>query len=105
LFDAAGIQSILTANTTADTYPLLSGYYPCDKPPELGFGFPPITNATTAMEEHSSKPSHYSTLYEMLPEALAFITAGNNCTASIYGSDEYGGWLVGQGQFTPNENI
>lgn len=41
----------------------------------------------------------------MLPEALAFITTENNCTASIYGSDEYPGFLVGQGQFVPGENL
>jgi pepsin A len=98
MFDATGVQSVLTPNTTADTYPLLTGYYPCDKPPELGFGFPSITNATTAKQEHNSTISHYSTIYDMLPEALAFATNGNNCTASIFGSDEYGGWLIGQGQ-------
>jgi hypothetical protein len=35
----------------------------------------------------------------MLPEPLAFVTAGNNCTCSIYGTTEFGEfWLVGQGQ-------
>jgi hypothetical protein len=90
---------------TADTYSLLTGYYPCDKPPNLGFGFPSITNATTAREEHNRTISHHNIIFDMLPEALAFITTENNCTASIYGSDEYPGFLVGQGQFVPGENL
>jgi hypothetical protein len=95
----------MTPNTMADTYPVLTGYYTCDNPPELGFGFPSITNATTAKEEHNSTTSHHSALYEMLPKALAFATTGNNCTASIYGTDEYSGWLMGQGQFVSSENV
>jgi hypothetical protein len=52
-------------------------------------------------EEHNSIISHASVLYEMFPEALAFARTGNNYTASICGSDKYGGWLVRQGQFLP----
>lgn len=103
MFDAAGVQSVLAPNTTADTYPLLTGYYPCDCPPELGFGFPSITNATTAKQEHNSTISHDSTIYNVLPEALAFATNGNNCTSSIFGSNEYGSWLIGQGKFLFND--
>jgi hypothetical protein len=104
MFDAAGIQSVLTPNTTTDTYPTLSGYYPCDSPPELGFGFPSITNASTEREQYNGNYTHYSTIYEVLPEPLAFVTTGNNCTCSIYGTTEFGNfWLVGQGQSIMNK--
>jgi hypothetical protein len=101
MFDAACIQSILTPNQTADTLPQLTGYYPCDSPPNLGFGFPSFTNATTAKEVHNHTISHQSTIFEMLPEALAFNSTGNNCTASIFGTDEFGNgfWLIGQSEF------
>jgi len=100
MFDATGVQSVLTPNTTADTSSTLTGYYPCDDPPDLGFGFPSKTNATTASQEHSSNTSHHSTIFNMLPEALVYSTSGNDCTASIYGTDGFGElWIIGQGLF------
>ncbi|KAE9373114.1 acid protease [Stipitochalara longipes BDJ] len=98
MFDAAGIQSVLTPNQTTDTFPELTGYYPCDNPPNFGFGLPSITNATSAKQHHNQTISHQSTIFEILPEALKFNSTGNNCTASIFGNDEFGNgfWLIGQ---------
>jgi hypothetical protein len=103
MFDDAGIQSAITPNSTADSFPTLTGYYPCDNPPNLGFGFPSITNATSAKKMDNDTISHQSTIFEILPEALAFNNTGNNCTASIFGTDQFrnGFWLVGQSEFGP----
>lgn len=94
LFHAAGIQSVLTPASGGNPASL-AGYYPCDKPPVFGFGFPSISNASTATGPVSKK----STIFNVVPSALVLSATGNNCTASIQGSDEFGFWLVGQGKY------
>lgn len=99
LFDAAGIQSVLRPNATADSPTTLDGYFPCAHPPELGFGFPSLTNATTA----TGPISHSSTIFNILPSQLVENRTDGNCTASIHGTDEFGSgpgaiWIVGQGE-------
>lgn len=101
MFDAAGIQSVITGNLT--TGRSLTGYYPCDNPPQFGWGFPSINNATSARANTSSPVSHSSTIFNVLPSQLAQNSTGNNCTASIHGTDEFGIgvdtiWIVGQGE-------
>jgi hypothetical protein len=39
LFNATGVQQVLTLYMTADTYPLPTGYYPCEKPRSLDLDF------------------------------------------------------------------
>ncbi|RFU79618.1 aspartic protease precursor [Trichoderma arundinaceum] len=74
LFQKAGIQAVQNSNG-------ITGYYACDAPPTIGLAFS-------------------GTNFNILPEALAFVKNGNNCTASIHGTDAFGSqWLVGQAFF------
>jgi hypothetical protein len=104
LFDAAGIQSVTTPGNAAAGIPTtLTGFYPCDSPPTLGFGFPSISNATTASQNSGSPISHSSTIFNILDSQLAENSTDGNCTASIQGTDAFGEiWLVGQGEQSPS---
>lgn len=76
IFKAAGITSKNTGTT-------IEGHYNCAKPPTVGFNL-------------GGKN------FNIVPKALAFKQddKGQNCTASIFGSDDFGGsWLVGQAFF------
>lgn len=74
LFQKAGIQAVQNSNG-------ITGYYACDAPPTIGLAFG-------------------GNNFNILPEALAFTQNGNNCTASIHGTSEFGSqWLVGQAFF------
>lgn len=74
IFQAAGIQAVSDPNG-------ITGYYACDQPPQIGVSF----NGQN---------------FNIEPSALAFSQNGNNCTASVHGSDSFGGqWLVGQAWF------
>lgn len=74
VFQAAGIQAVENQNG-------VTGYYACDQPPQIGVSF----NGQN---------------FNIEPSALAFASNGNNCTASVHGSDSFGGqWLVGQAWF------
>lgn len=74
VFDAAGVKYTQDSNG-------ITGYYACDKPPQIGLSFS-------------------GSNFNVAPEALAFKTNGNNCTASIHGTDNFGDiWLVGQAFF------
>ncbi|KAG0646502.1 hypothetical protein D0Z07_7451 [Hyphodiscus hymeniophilus] len=99
LFDAAGLQYLIVNSTNPAVPTTLTGYYPCDQPPPFGFGFPSISNATTASENGNRNVSHESTVFNVLPSQLLQNGTGNNCTASIHGTDEFGGWIVGQAFF------
>ena len=99
LFDAAGIQSVLHPGSPTT----LDGYFPCANPPELGFGFPSISNATSAQADPSSPVSRFSTIFNILPSQLAESSTDGNCTAVIHGTDQFGSgpgaiWIVGQGE-------
>lgn len=74
LFKKAGIQAVRTQNG-------ITGYYKCSAPPVIGL-------------------SLGGKNFNILPEALAFAKNGDNCTASVHGSNAFGGaWLVGQAFF------
>lgn len=74
IFDAAGIQYTTDSNG-------ITGYYACDKPPQIGISFSDSN-------------------FNIASEALAFKKNGNNCTASIHGTNNFGDtWLVGQAFF------
>jgi hypothetical protein len=66
LFDAAGIQSVLRPGSPTT----LDGYFPCAHPPEIGFGFPSISNATSAQADPSSPVSHLSTIFNIVPKPV-----------------------------------
>ncbi|KAF4630113.1 hypothetical protein G7Y89_g8027 [Cudoniella acicularis] len=95
-FDAAGIQSVLHPSTTADVPTTLDGYFSCSNPPTLGFGIPSISNASAASRDPHSPVSHMSTIFNVLPSQLVQNSTGDNCTASIHGTDEWPFWLIGQ---------
>ena len=91
LFSAAGIQAVETSNPAGVT-----GYYPCSSPPSFGFGFP--SAAGTAGRKRGASAT--STVFNVLPAALQESKVGNNCTASIHGTSDFGdSWLVGQAFF------
>lgn len=99
LFDAAGIQSVVVPNTTADAPTTLTGYYSCSNPPKLGFGFPSASDTAAARANYSSPVSKFSTIFNILESQLAESKNGDNCTAVIHGTDQFDVWLVGQGEF------
>jgi len=74
LFQQAGIHAVQDSNG-------ITGFYACNAPPTIGLKFG-------------------SRNFNILPAALAFSQNGNNCTASIHGTDEFGEmWLFGQAFF------
>ena len=96
MFDDADIQYFVDNSTDITT---LTGYYPCENPPKFGFGFPSISDATSARQIARSPVGHNSTIFDVLPTQLAQNRSGNNCTASIQGPSQYGNicWVDGQG--------
>lgn len=96
-FDAAGIQSVLFPNTTADAPTTLNGYFSCSDPPTFGFSIPSISNASAAIHDPDSPVSHKSKIFNVLPSQFVQGSTGDNCTASIHGTDEWPFWLIGQG--------
>ncbi|KID79696.1 aspartic protease precursor, partial [Metarhizium brunneum ARSEF 3297] len=74
VFARAGVQAVPTSTG-------LAGYYNCSAPPTIGLSFAGAN-------------------FDILPEALAFASDGDNCTAAVHGSDAFGdNWLVGQAFF------
>jgi hypothetical protein len=102
VFDAAGIRSVLNNSTDPTVPTTLDGYYSCDSPPQVGFGFPSITDATAARSNSSSPVSHQSTIFNVLPAALALPgqSHGEECISSIRGTDEFSIWILGQREST-----
>lgn len=79
MFKAAGMQYSQGRNGA------VTGYYPCSSPPSLGFRFPAGSSGTN---------------FNVVPAALAYKKNGNNCTAVIQGTSNFGNqWLVGQAFF------
>lgn len=104
LFDATGIQSVLHPDTTEGAPTTLEGYYPCAHSPEIGFGFPSITNSSSVAKNSNSSVSPFSTIFNILPSQLAQNSTDGNCTVAIHGTDEFDNmgpnfWLVGQGEW------
>ncbi|KFY31701.1 hypothetical protein V493_00881 [Pseudogymnoascus sp. VKM F-4281 (FW-2241)] len=97
IFNATGIQGVLRSTSEGD---LLTGYFPCDKSPTVGFNFPSKTNASIATEESLSTISKSSSTFNIPLNAWAAVNNGNNnCTAVLSGQDykaHPGLWVVGQ---------
>ncbi|OBT61338.1 hypothetical protein VE03_09531 [Pseudogymnoascus sp. 23342-1-I1] len=97
IFNATGIQSVLRSTIEGD---LLTGYFPCDKPPTVGFNFPSETNVSLAAKDSSSTISKKSSTFNIPLNAWAAVDNGNNnCTAVLSGQDykAYPGlWVIGQ---------
>ncbi|KAG5927796.1 hypothetical protein E4U42_001765 [Claviceps africana] len=68
LFNAAGVQVVRSASG-------ITGYYDCRSPPKIGFALS-------------------GTTFEIAPEALALAKDGNNCTASVKGTNAFGPWWI-----------
>jgi len=100
LFAAVGITAVTVAGTGGNPT-TINGYYPCAKPPALGYGFPSVSQAAAAAKSKTSSVSHTSTIFNILASELAEnSTASGNCTAVIHGTDAFGeDWLVGQAFF------
>ncbi|KAM3512508.1 hypothetical protein MY11210_003851 [Beauveria gryllotalpidicola] len=74
VYKAAGIKEVSTANG-------IEGHYSCSNSPAVGFNL-------------GGKN------FNIDPKALAFKKEGDNCTASLMGTDDFGSmWLVGQAFF------
>lgn len=82
LFDAAGIQGVNL--TLPGCTEVLTGYYPCAKPPaDVSFAFP-----TGSSNRFSIEPSAFQEADD----------GSGNCTAIVAGID-FGIWIVGQAWF------
>lgn len=93
LFDAAGIQAVELSLPGCTK--VLTGYYPCASPPQIGFGFPSAKVAASA----TGSTSKTSTIFDIEPSAFQEADDGSgNCTAIIAGID-LGVWIVGQAFF------
>lgn len=74
VFKAAGIKPVQTENG-------IQGHYSCSKPPVVGF-------------------SLGGQNFNINPNALAFESSGDDCTASLIGTNSFGStWLLGQAFF------
>lgn len=98
LFNASGVESVYEK---VDNVTVLSGYYPCDAPPQLGFQFPSFSNRTAASQNYSSPVSHTGKVFNILPEGLQFNATGNRCRSVIQGYEGYPNWLAGQCKYIP----
>lgn len=92
IFESIGIQSVLYNSSSG---PLLTGYFPCDKPPMVGFSIPSQTNTSAA----TGTVSKTSTIFNIPSSVWATVNnGGNNCTSVLSGqdySDVPGLWVVG----------
>ncbi|KUJ16902.1 acid protease [Mollisia scopiformis] len=93
IFEANGIKGVLSNSSSGLQ---LTGYFPCDSPPNIGFSFPSQTNASTAVGTISKN----STIFDIPANTWAAVDNGNNnCTAILGGQDVAafpGLWVVGQ---------
>ncbi|OAA74091.1 aspartyl protease [Cordyceps fumosorosea ARSEF 2679] len=75
VFAAAGVKAVTTSAGTVE------GHYSCASPPTIGFSLGGVN-------------------FDLDPKALAFKQDGDDCTASVIGTADFGGtWLVGQAFF------
>ncbi|KAL5347490.1 hypothetical protein ACLOAV_007802 [Pseudogymnoascus australis] len=97
IFKATGIQGVLRSTSDGD---LLIGYFPCDKPPTVGFNFPSETNVSLAAKESSSTISNKSSTFNIPLNSWPAVDNGNNnCTAVLSGQNykaHPGLWVIGQ---------
>ncbi|KAJ5814798.1 acid protease [Penicillium riverlandense] len=97
IFNATSIQSVVHNTTDGVT---VTGYFPCDKPPTIGFSIPSRANVSTAVNANSGSISHKSAIFDIAPEQwIAADNGNNNCTAVLSGATVplYPTlWVVGQ---------
>lgn len=96
IFNATGIQSVLQSGSEGD---VLTGYFPCDEPPTVGFSFPSQTNFSSTANDSTSSVSKKSSIFNIPSTAWAVVNNGNNnCTAVLSGQNYAvpGLWVVGQ---------
>lgn len=97
IFKEASIQYNIQKSSSGTT---VTGYFPCDQPPQLGFSIPSASNATAAANQNSSLVSHKSTVFNIKPDQWIEKNNGNNnCTAIVSGTDAMplpNLWVVGQ---------
>ncbi|KAJ5106853.1 acid protease [Penicillium angulare] len=98
IFKAASIQYNIQESESAGT--TVTGYFPCDQPPQLGLSIPSRSNATEAAKKHSRLVSHKSSVFNIKPDQwIAKDNGNNNCTAIVSGTDAMplsNLWVVGQ---------
>lgn len=98
IFNATGIQGVFSALNGYPGGNILTGYFPCDKPPTVGFSFPSKSNLFGFTQ---------SAIFNIPASAWAIADNGNNnCTAVLSGQNfptslaSYTTlWIVGQGMY------
>ena len=100
IFNMTGIQAVLQSTSEGD---ILTGYFPCDEVPTVGFSFPSQKNVSLATNDSSSPISNNSTIFNIPANSWAAANNGNNnCTAVLSGQNYVEGlWVLGQGKFGP----
>ncbi|PYI09853.1 acid protease [Aspergillus sclerotiicarbonarius CBS 121057] len=97
IFEATSIQAVIQ-NTTDGV--AVTGYFPCDQPPTLGFSIPSQSNASTAAKTDSNLISHRSSIFNIAADQwIAADNGNNNCTAVLSGMTVASYptlWVVGQ---------
>jgi pepsin A len=97
IFNTTFIQPVVHNTTDGVT---VTGYFPCDKPPTVGFSIPSQGNMSTAANANSASISHKSSIFDIAPEQwIAANNGNNNCTAVLSGATvpSYPTlWVVGQ---------
>ncbi|PWY90676.1 acid protease [Aspergillus heteromorphus CBS 117.55] len=100
IFEATSIQAVVQNTTDGVT---VTGYFPCDSPPTLGFNIPSTANATAAAKADSGLISHQSKIFNIEGEQwIAADNGNNNCTAVLSGANVEGYptlWVAGQAFF------
>ncbi|PYH96565.1 acid protease [Aspergillus ellipticus CBS 707.79] len=97
IFEATSIQAVVQNTTDGVT---VTGYFPCDSPPTLGFNIPSQANASAAAKSGSELVSHQSSIFNIEGEQwIAADNGNNNCTAILSGMTVASYptlWVVGQ---------
>ncbi|KAK6207694.1 hypothetical protein QIS74_12775 [Colletotrichum tabaci] len=82
LFETAGIQAVNLSLPGCTK--VMTGHYPCDKPPAITFGLNTGSKDAFGIEAAAFKQA---------------VNGGNNCTATITGIDNFRIWVIGQSWF------
>ncbi|PYI25500.1 acid protease [Aspergillus indologenus CBS 114.80] len=97
IFEATNIQAVVQNTSDGVT---VTGYFPCDSPPTVGFSIPSQANATAAVAADSDLVSHQSAIFNIAADQwIAANNGNNNCTAVLAGATVASYptlWVVGQ---------
>lgn len=100
IFEATNIQAVVQNTSDGVT---VTGYFPCDSPPTVGFSIPSQANATAAVTADSDLVSHQSAIFNIAADQwIAADNGDNNCTAVLSGATVASYptlWVVGQRMF------